>query len=83
MSFIADMRFVGQAFEVAVPMDPPSGLTTGGLRTRCADEHHRVFMHGGDASRPIEIVTFRLGVSAPLEDVPTLKEEPDNEGIPL
>ena len=73
ISFFADMRFVGQAFEVAVPVEPPSGLTADDLRTLFADEHHRVFMHGGDASRPIEIVAFRLGVSAPLEDVPALE----------
>ncbi|MCE2519532.1 MAG: hydantoinase/oxoprolinase family protein [Alphaproteobacteria bacterium] len=83
ISFFADMRFVGQAFEVAVPVDPPSGLTTSGLRTLFADEHHRVFMHGGDASRPIEIVAFRLGVSAPLKVVPALKEEPGDEEIPF
>lgn len=83
ISFFADMRFVGQAFEVAVPIDPPSGLTAGGLRTLFADEHHRVFMHGGDASRPIEIVAFRLGVSAPLEDVPALKEDLGDEKIPF
>ena len=83
ISFFADMRFVGQAFEVAVPIDPPAGLTAGGLRTLFADEHHRVFMHGGDASRPIEIVAFRLGVSAPLEDVPALKEEPGDETVPF
>ncbi len=82
-SFFADMRFVGQAFEVAVPVDPPSGLTAEGLRTLFAHEHHRVFMHGGDACGPIEIVAFRLGVSAPLEEAPVLTEDPDERHIPF
>lgn len=83
ISFFADMRFVGQAFEVAVPVDPPSGLTASDLRTLFADEHHRVFMHGGDASGPIEIVAFRLGVTAPLDEVPALKEEPGDKEVPF
>ena len=83
LAFFADMRFVGQAFEVAVEIDPPSGLTAEHLRSLFAEEHHRVFMHGGDAANPIEIVAFRLGISSPLEEVPTLKDDAngDSEGF--
>ncbi len=75
LAFFADMRFVGQAFEVAVEIDPSAELTADGLRTLFAEEHHRVFMHGADAANPIEIVAFRLGISAPLDEVPALVDE--------
>ena len=79
LTFIADMRFVGQAFEVAVEIDHTSldTLTGDALRQLFAAEHHRVFMHGGDAGNPIEIVAFRLGVTAPLDHIPVLSEETD------
>jgi N-methylhydantoinase A len=79
LTFLADMRFVGQAFEVAVEIDHTKldALTAADLRRLFADEHHRVFMHGGDAGNPIEIVAFRLGVTAPLDHIPTLREETD------
>ncbi len=84
LTFIADMRFVGQAFEVAVEIDHRSldALTGDALRQLFADEHHRVFMHGGDAGNPIEIVAFRLGVTAPLDDIPVLSEETDAPSAP-
>lgn len=85
LTFIADMRFVGQAFEVAVELDVGGleSLTSEALRTAFADEHHRVFMHGGDASNPIEIVAFRLGVAAPLEHIPALREDSDGDPAPM
>ena len=84
LTFIADMRFVGQAFEVAVEIDHRSldALTGDALRQLFADEHHRVFMHGGDAGNPIEIVAFRLGVTAPLDDIPVLSEATDAPSAP-
>ncbi len=85
LAFHADMRFVGQAFEVAVEIDPAAlpGLTADALRRAFAAEHHRVFMHGGDAANPIEIVAFRLGATAPLPRVPALREDGAGEAAPL
>ena len=84
LTFLADMRFVGQAFEVAVEIDHGKldKLTGDDLRRLFAAEHHRVFMHGGDAGNPIEIVAFRLGVTAPLDHIPTLREETDGAAAP-
>ena len=84
LTFIADMRFVGQAFEVGVEIDVAAleSLKAGDLRRMFAEEHHRVFMHGGDAANPIEIVSFRLGVTAPLDHVPALSEESDEVAAP-
>ena len=79
------MRFVGQAFEVAVELDAENldALTSEDLRRLFAEEHHRVFMHGGDAANPIELVAFRLGVTAPLEHIPALKEDSGEEAGPV
>ncbi|MEM7121311.1 MAG: hydantoinase/oxoprolinase family protein [Pseudomonadota bacterium] len=84
LTFIADMRFVGQAFEVAVEIDHTAldALTGDTLRQLFAAEHHRVFMHGGDAGNPIEIVAFRLGVTAPLDEIPVLSEETEEAPAP-
>ncbi len=83
ITFVADMRFVGQAFEVAVPIDDVAGLTSERLRRAFADEHHKVFMHGGDAANPIEIVAFRMGVSSPLKFVPVLQDSVVQDARPL
>jgi N-methylhydantoinase A len=79
-SFIADMRFVGQAFEVPVEMagKQVAELTTRELRTRFAEAHHRVYLHGqSDSQKAVEIVSFRLSVTAPLGAWPELKETHD------
>jgi len=72
----AEMRFVGQAFEVPVPLRPEEldGLTTEELRKRFEQAHERMFFHGA-SKRPIELVAFRLGVTAPLDAVPRLEED--------
>ena len=72
LAFHADMRFVGQAFEIAVGIDADAlpGLDAAALRRAFAAEHHRVFMHGGEATDPVEIVAFRLGVRAPAPELP-------------
>lgn len=73
-----DMRFVGQAFEVTVPLPPAEldGLTAAGLAGRFGAAHQRVYHFGAAADRPIEIVAFRLGLTAPLAEVPRLAQPP-------
>ena len=74
--FIADMRFVGQAFEVPVSFELGSleTLSEADIRARFQEEHHRVFFFGGASGKPIELVSFRLGTTLPLEEVPILLE---------
>jgi N-methylhydantoinase A len=76
LEFTAEMRFVGQAFEVPVPFDPAEldRLTAEDVARRFAEAHHRVYFFGGEASRPVEFVSFRLGVTAPLAELPLLAE---------
>jgi len=74
--FVADMRFVGQAFEIAVDLDEAALPTL--ARQQLIDDfiaaHHRVYMHGASAKQAIEIVGFRLEATRPIESLPLLKE---------
>ncbi len=74
--FVAEMRFVGQAFEVPVEIaaDDIDRLTTEIVRERFEEAHRRLYFHGG-SDRPAEAVSFRLGVTAPLDSIPRLAEE--------
>ena len=76
VDFIADMRFVGQAFEVPVRFDVSTlaHLTADDIRIRFNEEHHKVFFFGGASSKPVELVSFRLGMTLVLENVPVLSE---------
>jgi N-methylhydantoinase A len=82
LSFVAAMRFVGQAFEVPVelPEADIDGLTAERLRGLFGAVHQKLFFFGAEAAKPIEFVSFRLGLTAPLADIPLLKE-PGEPGI--
>ena len=75
-SLTADMRFVGQAFEIPVDIadgDLP-GLTAAGLSARFGDAHRRVYLHGGEAGREAELVALRFGVRRRLDALPYIPE---------
>ena len=76
LDFTADMRFVGQAFEVPVTFAPDEldALSAADVARRFAEAHHRVFFFGGETAKPVEFVSFRLGLTAPLPDLPILTE---------
>ena len=76
MSLTLEMRFVGQAFEVPVDIDPEGldELTTHGLLDAFIDAHHRVYLHGAANRNAAEVVSFRLGAVSPVEQVPGLRE---------
>ena len=72
----ADMRYVGQSYEIAVPLEPP-WLAAGGLPNILAAfhrAHERAFGHA-DPEAPAEIVNLRVQLRAarprvPLAEVP-------------
>jgi N-methylhydantoinase A len=72
----AEMRYVGQAFEVPVLFAELElqNLNAADVHKRFADAHQRVYFFGGEATKPIEFVSFRLGVTAPLEKLPLLAQ---------
>ncbi len=76
MELIADMRFVGQAFEVPARFTPEElpGLTAADVAERFRDAHHKVYFFGGETAKPVEFVPFRLGATAALAEVPELHE---------
>jgi N-methylhydantoinase A len=75
--YSADMRYVGQAFEINVPLPPAGeggrGLTEA-LLSRFHTEHRRLYSHS-DEQAPVEIVDLRLTVVA-RTPVPALAELP-------
>jgi N-methylhydantoinase A len=74
----ADMRFMGQAFEVAVELDPARLplLTVADLAEQFGAAHHRLYRHGGDPGRRVEIVSLRLGIRRALAALPQIAERP-------
>lgn len=76
LNFVADMRFVGQAFEVPVELqiDQLETMTTEELRELFGAMHQKLFFFGAEDDKPIEYVSFRLGLIAPLNDIPRLTE---------
>ncbi len=77
-TYSLDMRFIGQAFEITVDIDGGTlpNLTAGDLLDLFNEAHNRVFSFGESGMHRAEIVSFRLGASAPPEVIPAL-----NEGI--
>ncbi|MCO6418389.1 hydantoinase/oxoprolinase family protein [Siccirubricoccus sp. KC 17139] len=71
-----DMRFIGQAFEIPVAVDPAElpRLTTADLAERFAAAHRRVYLHGGEPGRKVELVGLRFGVRRRLDALPEVKE---------
>jgi N-methylhydantoinase A len=75
-SLTAEMRFVGQAFEVPVSFAEREleTLEAAGVHRRFGEAHQRVYFFGGEATKPIEFVSFRLGVVAALGELPLLAD---------
>jgi N-methylhydantoinase A len=74
----AEMRFVGQAFEIAVEIDPADlpRLTAADLADRFTEAHRRVYFHGGEPGRQVEVVGLRFGVRRRLDALPVFRERP-------
>lgn len=72
----ADMRFVGQAFEVAVDLDPAClrELTASRLAEAFSAAHYRLYRHGGASDRRVEIVGLRFGIRRRLDAMPEFAE---------
>lgn len=69
-----DMRFVGQAFEVTVDLDPAAVHTISAdeIRTKFLEAHERIYFHGAQSKRPVEIISIRLAARKPLARIPRL-----------
>ncbi|MCC7274727.1 MAG: hydantoinase/oxoprolinase family protein, partial [Alphaproteobacteria bacterium] len=79
-TFTAEMRFVGQAFEISVDFDEAglAAMTAEALLKAFEEAHYRVFFHGLGANKKVEIVSFRAGASVPVEHGQALSTPPDD-----
>jgi N-methylhydantoinase A len=78
----ADMRFVGQAFEIPVAIEQAvlPGLTAAELAERFTAAHRRVYLHGGEPGRKTEIVSLRYSVRRRLDEQPEVAEREGGAG---
>jgi N-methylhydantoinase A len=68
---ILEMRYQGQAFEISVPINSDiDRLTRDAILTAFADAHHRIFEFSKQTEDPVEIVSFRIGARARVNDLP-------------
>ena len=69
-----EMRYVGQAFEVMVPLseDAARHADTAVLSALFGEEHHRIFEFSKPPDDPVEIVSFRVGAKVAPPAVPNL-----------
>ena len=69
-----EMRYVGQAFEVPIPLsdDELARLDEGLLRERFNEAHHRIFEFDDSRTNRPEVVSFRLGIASPPPSIPAL-----------
>ncbi len=76
-TFTLEMRYVGQAFEVQVPLDPDAldNLDADDLAARFAAVHIQGYGFGGADYGECEIMSFRIGALAPPSELPALVEE--------
>lgn len=77
LDFIADMRFVGQAFEVPVTLseDDVRRVDRELISKMFGQAHEKIYFFGADSDKLIEFVSFRLGITAELGELPLLQEE--------
>lgn len=59
-TFAMDMRFVGQAFELHIPVRSVADLNEDEVRDAFQTAHHKAFGHSLGAKRPVEIVVYRV-----------------------
>ncbi len=73
-AFSADMRFVGQAFELAVPLpgDAASSLSEEALKDGFDEVHRQVYFQPADRQRAVEVVALRVAATLPAGEIPAL-----------
>jgi N-methylhydantoinase A len=78
----ADLRYVGQAFQIEVPIDPAWLEETGTERLRAAfhDLHERLYAHA-DRAADVELIDLRATISGATPK-PELKAVPTGHGPP-
>lgn len=77
---VLEMRYLGQAFEVSVPVRSDiASLTIEEIAAQFTQAHHRVFEFSKPPDKPVEIVTFRMGVRAQTGSLPVTEAAPQGQ----
>lgn len=73
-AFSADMRFVGQAFELSVPLpgNAASSLPESALKEGFDQVHRQVYFQPADPARAVEVVALRVAATLPAGEIPAL-----------
>ncbi len=79
---VLEMRYLGQAFEVPVPLSDPDldELRAEDLVARFGEAHHRIFEFAKPPGDPVEVVSFRVGVKVPPPPMPAMRRRQANGG---
>lgn len=73
-AYAADMRFVGQAFELPVPLPATAadGLSEAELRAGFDQAHRLAYFQPADPRRAVEVVALRCQATLPAGEIPWL-----------
>ena len=77
--YTLEMRYVGQAFEIPVHLQPQElpNLTAEELLEGFSRAHRQALFHSASQQKDVEIVSFRLGLTQPVQRTPVRWEPPD------
>jgi N-methylhydantoinase A len=76
LTYVLDMRFAGQAFEVQVALSSLADLDPAGLRGEFHRAHLETYSHAGEEGRDIEVVSFRAAATVAAPTMPSLQFQP-------
>ena len=80
--WVLEMRYLGQAFEVPVPLSEPDldAMRAEDLVGRFGEAHRRIFEFAKPHGDPVEVVSFRVGVKAPPPPMSAMRRRSSNGG---
>jgi N-methylhydantoinase A len=79
--YVLEMRYVGQAFELSVPLTGElNALSYHEIFEAFRAAHHRVFEFSKPPEDPAEIVSYRVGVQSQAEPFPSFEKSEAIEG---
>jgi N-methylhydantoinase A len=80
LSYSADMRYLGQSYEVNVGLPVRTPVDTQQAQAAFHQEHARLYGHASDGE-PVEVITARVSASIAGERPKLASETPENETL--
>jgi len=83
VTYSADLRYVGQAFQIEVPIDPAwlEDATADRLRAAFHDRHEHLYAHA-DRAADVEVIDLRATITG-VTPKPALRPVPAGDGPPV